>query len=65
MIIDPWQQLARRLVPQGLLGAGELDIHFTPTMPQVSSCTIDSLSTDDARTDDNIEALRSALLDRV
>lgn len=65
MILDPWQQLARRLVPQGLLGAGEIDIHFTPTMPQVSSCSSDSVSTDDARADDNIEALRSALLDRV
>jgi hypothetical protein len=30
MIQDPWQQLAQRMVPQGLLEKNELKINFTP-----------------------------------
>ena len=65
MILDPWQQLARKLVPQGLLGPSELEIHFTPTIPAASSCTVDDICIDDTGTGDDIETMRNALLDRV
>ena len=65
MILDPWQQLARKLVPQGLLGPSELEIHFTPTMPAASSYTADDVCIDDTGTEDDIETMRNALLDRV
>ena len=65
MILDPWQQLARKMVPQGLLVASELDIHFTPIAPSVSSFATDDVCDADGGTEDNIETLRNTLLDRV
>jgi hypothetical protein len=37
MILDPWRQLATKMVREGLLGAHETEDCFTPKLPMDKS----------------------------
>lgn len=76
MILDPWQHLAKRMVPQGLLDATELDNHFCPLVSVVqTSVRIPTPLPDDRLAakfeseeidiDDDIEDIKAQLLDQI
>lgn len=76
MILDPWEQLAKRMVPQGLLDATELDNHFCPQVSVVQTSVRVSNPLSDGRLparfenegtdiEDDIEDLKAQLLDQI